>query len=181
MTFNISGTRELEKALFDLGSNLSARRIGRKVLTEASRPMVEMARALAPDDPNTPGALKESIKAQSAKNAALNRGEGALRANLDRDEVAGIVIGIDGDLRPHVLKPRKRGVQSKRSRRGKRGGMVEDLGVAGYSVIQEFGSKKMEANPYMRPAFDAEAAATIVRSVGILREELRKAAARIRK
>lgn len=171
-------SRALDKALHDLGNHMQARRIGRKTLTQAGKPMLDLAVALAPDDPNTSGALKQSIKMQPARKAALGRGGAGLLAELDRDEVVGVVIGIDAEVLPTVMKPRQRGKQTGRERRGKRGGLVEDLGVAGYSVIQEFGSVRMAANPFMRPAFDAEAEGTIRRSVTILEQEIAKAVAR---
>lgn len=152
LSIEVKGLADLEKALFELGSTSTARRVGQRALLEGAKPMVELAQALAPKDRPL---LSRAIAAQ-----ASNR-------NRSKD-TAEVVIGIDSSLDPAVWKMRKRG----------KGG-YRDPGVAGEAVVQEFGTEKMQANPFMRPAFDAEAE-TLIRTVGLfLGPEIEKAAARL--
>lgn len=145
--------------------------------------MVAAIKALAPDDAATAGALKESIKIQNSSAARLSRGQGGFRANLDREDAATVVIGIDSSERETVWRARKRGQRKgknqARPQRGANLGEVKDVGVAGYAVIQEFGSEKMQANPFMRPGFEATAE-QVIRGVAVsLKAEIEKSASRL--
>lgn len=181
----VEGLAELEKQLFQLGSTSTARRVGQRALLEAAKPMVERIKQLAPDDPKTAGALKESIKMTTGKRVRLNRGQGSLRGEFDSEDLATVVIGIDGDVRPHEWRPRKRGIRQGKNRvraqRSAKKDEVLDVGVAGYSVMQEFGTEKMAANPFMRPGFDATAELVIRRVGQTLGPEIEKSAARLAK
>lgn len=157
VTVKVDGQAELEKALFALGSTSTARRVGQRALMVAAEPMVEAIQRFAPKDKMN---LDRSIKAQPS--------------NRDRNrDTASVVIGIDGSVNPTVTMARQSN--------GKRKGPVIDLGVAGYSVMQEFGTPKMAANPFMRPGFDATAALVITRVGATLGSEIEKSAARLAK
>lgn len=61
VTVSIAGLREVDAALGDLGKVLG-RNVMRRVAVKRLKPMAEVARSLAPDDPNTGGNdLKTSI------------------------------------------------------------------------------------------------------------------------
>lgn len=157
VTFKMDGLADLEKALFELGSTSTARRVGQRALMQGAVPMVQRARANAPDDPRTALGLKEAVAAKPS-----NR-------NRSRD-TAEVIIGIDWNIEPARDVPRKR-----------RRGTYRDPGVGGNAVMQEFGTVKMKAQPFMRPAFDAEAENTIARVGEALAVEIQKSAARLAK
>lgn len=157
VTVSVDGLADLEKALFELGSTSTARRVGQRALMQAAQPMVDRARANAPDDPNTPLGLKQAIAAKPS-----NR-------NRSRD-TAEVIIGIDWDIEP------ARDVARKSGR-----GTYRDPGVGGNALMQEFGTTKMKAQPFMRPALDAEAENTIRRVGETLGPEIEKSAARLAK
>lgn len=154
VSVKIEGLAEMEAALAELGSPSTARRVGQRALIAAAAPMVQTIQALAPKDRMN---LERSIKAQPS---SFGR----------RDGRASVVIGIDSSVKPTVSRPTKSGT-----------GTAIDLGVGGYSVMQEFGTVNMAANPYMRPGFDAEAEATIRRVGDTLGPEIEKSAARLAK
>jgi HK97 gp10 family phage protein len=151
-TVKVAGLADLEKALFELGSPSTARRVGQRALMKASEPMVAAIKRFAPKEE---GNLEQSIKAQPSSR------------NRDKD-VAQVLIGIDASVQPRTVVPRKSGK-----------GTYIDPGVAGVAVIQEFGDEKMQANPFARPGFEAEAAATIVRVGETLGPEIEASAARL--
>jgi hypothetical protein len=157
VTVKFEGGRALEAALRDLGKRATAKNVGRRALMQAAEPIRDMAKQLAPDDPATGAGkfLKESIKAAPGRR---NRG--------DRTWV---LVGIDASVDPATEKPRQGG-----------GGSYRDPGVAGVSVIQEFGApaRNIPAQPYMRPAWEANKAATLGRIGDALWDEIDKAAQR---
>lgn len=157
MKVSITGGREIEAALRELGSKVTAKNVGRRGLLNAAAPIRDMAKMLAPDDPATGSNkfLKESIKAVPGRR---NRG----------DRVWAIV-GIDASVDPARNVPRKSG-----------GGSYRDPGVAGVSVIQEFGAPgaHVPPRPFMRPSWEANKAATPQRIADEVKVEVEKAAAR---
>lgn len=152
MPIKVAGLAQLEQALFELGSPSTARRVGQRALLVAAEPMVKAIRALAPKDELH---LEQSIKAQPSN------------TNRSRD-TAEVVIGIDASVQPRTAKTRKRGK-----------GQYVDPGVAGVSVLQEFGDSKMTANPYMRPGFEATAEEVILAIGRTLGPEIERSAARL--
>lgn len=151
-SIRVEGLAELEKALFDLGSTSTARRVGQRALVEGAAPMVAAIQALAPKDQ---GDLVQSIKIQPS---TRNRSK----------DTAEAVIGIDSSVQPPVMVTRKRGK-----------GTYRDPGVSGVAVLQEFGDSQMAANPFMRPGFDATAAGVIINIGRYLGPEIEKSAARL--
>jgi hypothetical protein len=157
MKVKIKGGRETEAALRALGKQVTARAVGRRGLKLAAEPIQALARALAPDDPKTgPGKfLKDSIKVGNAK-------------SRDKDQIW-IKVGIDASADPARYVNRVRG-----------GGSYRDPGVAGAAVIMEFGAPgaNVPAHPFMRPAWEANKAASPQRIADSVRVEVRKAAER---
>lgn len=151
-TFKLEGFAELERKLFALGSTRIANRIGKKALEAAAEPIRATAERLAPDDPATPVGLKQSIKFATKR----------------RDDVVMTRIGIDPDVVPPVDRVRKRGK-----------GAYRDPGPAGVAVMQEFGTEKMAANPFMRPAWDGHKDATPGRIGKVLGREIEIAAKKL--
>jgi HK97 gp10 family phage protein len=155
-TVRIEGLAGLDKALRELGNAVTARRIGRKALEAGLEPIRAMASALAPDNPETSGNLKIAI------------GKTIHRAKTE-DQLWGSV-GIDKSVDPPRMVARKSGK-----------GSYRDPGVAGNAVMQELGTGKMPANPFMRPAWFAEGPAAPGRIAAQLRIDIDKAARRAAK
>jgi HK97 gp10 family phage protein len=151
VTVDLKGFRELEAKLRALADSKEVKRAGREALRKAAEPIRDQAKALAPKDIHN---LEKSIK------TAATRGL--------KGDAAGVTIGIDRNVDPPVYRGRKRGK-----------GSYRDPGVAGNAVIQEFGSERMAANPFMRPAWDAEKDATPRRIADALGTAIERAARRI--
>lgn len=156
MKVSFSGGREIEAALREIGSKATAKNVGRRALLKAAEPIRDKAQQLAPDDPKTGAGkfLPESIKAAPGRR---NKGDRVWA-----------VIGIDASDDPATEKPRQGG------------GTYRDPGVAGVAVIQEFGAPaaNVPAQPFMRPAWEAEKAATPQRIADELWIDLEKTAQR---
>lgn len=171
MKVTFKGGVELQAALRELGSKVTAKNVGKRALLKAAEPIRDRAKALAPDDPATGIGkyLKESIKAAPGKR---NRG----------DRVWALV-GIDADVDPPTYHPRQkaRAVQTRKFRDGRSPAVAtqwRDPGVAGVAGIIEFGRPGVPAKPFMRTAWEAEKAATPDRIATELASEIDKAAAR---
>jgi HK97 gp10 family phage protein len=156
VTVKFSGGRELEAALLALGDQAAMRRTAARALRLAGEPIRAAAVALAPDDPQTAGNLKQAIRLGPQK-------------SRDKDQVW-VRIGIDSTVDPAAEKQRQSGR-----------GSYRDPGVAGNAVIQEFGTPKMPANPFMRPAWDAGSAAAPGLIARELWDAIAKSAARLAK
>ncbi|MDZ4307171.1 HK97-gp10 family putative phage morphogenesis protein [Allopontixanthobacter sp.] len=128
------GGKELEAKLKQLETELSARRVGQAALRKAARPIVDKAKSMVPQDQ---GNLRDAIKAGATRR----------RKGSDGQQVW-LSVGIDMNVQP----PAMVGKQS--------GGQYRDPGVVGVAVIQEFGTPKMAANPFMLPAWDSEKGST---------------------
>lgn len=152
MKVSIKGGKEVEATLRELGNKITARNVGRRALESAAAPIRDMAELLAPDDPKTGAGkfLKESIKIAPGKR---------------RGDTIRVLVGIDASVDPAVEKPRQGG------------GTYRDPGVAGVSAIQEFGAPaaNVPAQPFMRPAFEVNKAATPQRIADGVRIEVEKA------
>lgn len=131
VTTQFKGGAALQAALRALGDDRSINTAGRAGLRAGAEPIRALAVALAPVDQ---GKLKQAIKVASAK---AGRGD-------DRDHLR-VVVGIDRSVDPPSFKPRIGGK-----------GSYRDPGVAGHSVIIEFGRAGAPAQPYFTPAWEAE-------------------------
>lgn len=155
MKVEFKGGIELQAALRELGSKVTAKNVGKRALVKAAEPIAAKAKALAPDDPATGAGkyLRESIKAAPGKR---NRG----------DRVWALV-GIDASVDPAKYVNRKSG-----------SGSYRDPGVAGVAGIIEFGRSGVPPKPFMRSAWESEAPASPGRIANELRVEIDKAAQR---
>lgn len=157
---NVSGLKELDEALGELG-----KRMGRAVLQRSLRKAAEPMRKMAEEGaPYRTGRLGGSIKILArAKGADLGRAE--YRETLS---ATGSRSAAQGALR-----------DARRAAVGQVNlfmGPTDKDGWHGRFI--EFGTRHHDPDPFMRPAFDAEAQPTINRLAPILRVEIDKAAAR---
>lgn len=130
MKVSFEGGLELAAALRGLGDDKALRLAQAKALEAGAEPVRDLARTLAPDDPAT------GLNPRQWIDFKRRPGKGT-RSIVD--------VGIDRSDDPPTVVGRKSGR-----------GTYRDPGIAGVSVMQEFGTDKMAANPYMRPAMDAE-------------------------
>ena len=147
-----------------------ASRLQRKGLTQAlrkgMRPVVRAARAKAPVDT---GALKKAIVARV--NTRMGRRVGG----------AVVQVGIRGGAKEYVDSSRNRARVIKRGKRkgifvpGRVGESYEQGGNQFYFRFLEFGTNKLPARPFLRPALAENAQKT----TDIVTAELRKAVDRI--
>ena len=148
LTFKMTGLAELQKKLEE-----RPQRVIRKILRKAL---------------SAGGGIVRDMMAQMAP-----RGEtGFLSANFDfkvrvaRDNVSGTAfIGPKGKTYYPNVGSRDRGVST--GKYGKKGGA---LPVASVARFLEFGTSKMPARPFMRPAFAASGRQALDKIIEVLRE-----------
>ncbi len=169
VTVRVDGLKELDAALGEL-SKATARNVLKRVLKRAGQPIADAAKSYAPKDTNE---LAESIvvspkikntvgndefakamKAGLGKDAAVSALRGARRAAKGEGSFAIVYVG------PTQAKTKRNAIKR---------------------IVQEFGSRKMPAHPFMRPAWDSqkERALDIIKSD--LGAEILKTAARVAK
>lgn len=163
----VEGLKELDAALGEL-SKATARNTMRRALINAAEPMRAAAERNAPVDT---GKLKRSIivtskidnKAGKSEYAAVMRGGGSKSQAVQAMRDARRAKGIGESFAEAFMGPAK-------------GGKRDSI----KAVVQEFGSRKQAAQPYLRPAFDAEAQNVIGNIKAELSAEIDKAAKRAR-
>ena len=160
MKIELSGGLEIQRALRELGDPRTVRTALRKALRDAARPMLEHVRDGVSVDK---GDYRRAVKMAAAKGERLDSPE------------FGIVIGVDANEQPATI------VVRKTRSNGGRGGTYRDPGVAGVSVIDEFGTPTQPANPAFRRGFDAEGEGTIRRFGDVAGKVIEQAAARLAK
>lgn len=164
---SVSGLKELDAALGEL-SKSGARGVLRRALSKAAEPMRAAAERNAPE---RTGALKKSIivtskvdnKAGKAEYAAVMKGGGSKAQAVGALRDARREKGIGESFAEVFMGPAKS---------GKRASIK--------AMVQEFGSVKQGAQPYMRPAFDGEAHNVIGKIKDELSTEIGKAVGRAR-
>lgn len=150
-TFTVTGLQELQRKLEELPRDV-ARRVLREPMTNAANLVKEAMVNLAPKDS---GFLAEHFNA---------------KFRIKRGELAGTAfIGPAG----HVYYPgrgsKERGTST--GKNPKRGGLVPVVSIARFL---EFGTSKMAAKPFMRPAFESTKGAAIDVITQGVREALAK-------
>jgi HK97 gp10 family phage protein len=166
------GIKEFEAALADLGRSLG-RNVLERSLRKAAKPMLDLAKEMAPHDQ---GDLEHSLKI--ARDTVSDPGKAAfaevMQATGNRDAARAALRDAyrtqGGAVVDLVLGP--------------------DLNDGGHTAhIVEFGTGprylksgksvgEMPPDPFLRPAFDAEARLTVERLKPILRSEIDKAVTR---
>jgi hypothetical protein len=130
VTTEFKGGRALQAALRELANSRAINAAGREGLKAGAQPIADLAITLAPEFEHK---LKSAIKVGPA------RGKGNDKDHLN------VVVGIDRSVDPPSFKPRLTGK-----------GSYRDPGVAGHSVIIEFGRAGAAAQPFMTPAMDSQ-------------------------
>ncbi|WP_276946667.1 HK97 gp10 family phage protein [Haematobacter massiliensis] len=156
----VEGLADLEAALADLGKSLG-RAVLRRVGKAELEPMADRARAMAPDDPATSASIADTIII-TTKRPAGQKAAGAVA--FARARAAGLSAG--------------------EARAAARAAGTGDVDIFmgpnrdPKAVQQEFGNSLHVAQPYMRPAWDAQKSA-LPEAIGkALWTEIQKAAAR---
>ena len=140
---SVSGFRELERALAEL-PKATGRNVLRRTLTKAAQPIAEKARELVPVDQ---GDLKQSISVSARIKNKVGNAEfaAAMRAGLGKAAA----------------------VRAMRDARRADGGSFAEMFVGPavpqgfYGHLVEFGTRRTTAQPFMRPAWDAEQRAAL--------------------
>lgn len=163
MKIRVDGLREVDRALGEL-SKSAARTVLRRAGMTALRPMAEMAARLAPRDTGelagsiTVSARADGADAGKAAFASVMRRGGsrsdAVQALREARESQDFVTVFAGPRKPDGARE------------------------AVKQIAMEFGSFKDAAQPYMRPAFDAEARPTVDRLKPLIMAEIERAMAR---
>ena len=143
-TVEISGMRELEAALAELGNQTQRRTVARRAARKALEPMAEIARALAPV---RSGGLKDSIQVGtkvSGSNAASAAFAQVMRSGGTREDA----------------------VAAMRDARRAGSSLVElhmGPGRQPQAITQEFGTSFHPPQAFMRPAWDQDSQAALDR------------------
>jgi HK97 gp10 family phage protein len=163
-TFEMQGLKELEASLAELGK-ATARNVMTRALIKSAEPIKQAAISYAPRDQ---GNLAESITV-SVKTAARSGKKAfseAMKKGASRAEAGA------------AARTANKGAKGKDSFSQIFIGPTRD---GYYGMFNEFGTKKMAAQPFMRPAFDAganQALATIKDNLVIEIEKARQRAAK---
>jgi HK97 gp10 family phage protein len=144
ISVQVSGLKELDRALGELPKSVAKATLVR-TLKKAGEPIAQAARAAAPIDDGT---LRDSIVVSARlKNTSAKAGKAAFGAAMK----AGLgEVAARGALR-----------DAQRAFGGKSFaemyvGPSMGKGVLRYAHLQEFGTSKHAAHPFMRPAWDSE-------------------------
>lgn len=165
---SVSGLKELEAGLAEL-SKATARNTMQRALTKAAEPMKDAAERNAPE---RTGALKRSIIVTSKTNNRIGKKE--YGATLAAGGTKAQAVSALRDAR----RSKGYGESFAEVYMGPAKGSKRDAIKA---LVQEFGSRKQAAQPYLRPAFDAEAQGVIDRVAGELSTEIDKSVQRARR
>ncbi|MTH76316.1 HK97 gp10 family phage protein [Paracoccus aestuariivivens] len=152
---NIQGLADLEKALDNLSKSVN-RSVLRKSLRKAAGPMRDMAKSLAPVDD---GELRDSV----IIGGLLNKSQKSKHRKLTADERSSIELFV--------------GPSYKLGAGGRHGHLVE-FGTEPHIVGGVFAGAQHPGTapqPFMRPAFDAEARPTVDRLAPLLWAEIEAA------
>lgn len=152
--FDLKGLKELHDKLEELPRGLQ-RGVLKRAGTEALEPMADHARAIVPV---REGALRASIRIESK----------TIRSASFRASYAAFKRG--GGARPKMRRGEKGTIQVQ---------VVSGGRAAPHAVFVEMGTAKMPAEPFMRPAADSQANATIRRLADAIGKHLTKTATRL--
>lgn len=174
MKVTVTGLKDLEKQMQNL-SRAASKGAARRAAIKAMRPMADLASSLAPRDT---GELAASIIVSAkAKGAAADVGKAefaavmrqggsraeaasALRTARRNSDAASGAPSIELFMGPTVGATKKDAIKR---------------------IAQEFGTIKMAAHPYMRPAWDQDKNAMLERLKANLWEEVEKSLVRAQK
>ena len=166
ITVSVDGLRELDAALGELSKGV-ARNTLRRALLKAGQPMADLMREMAPDDPATSGVrdLGDSITISTRADGA-DAGKAAFSQALSGG-------GSRGDALSAMKAARAGGAFAEV--------YIGPTGQAFHGRFQEFGTPHHGPQPFVRPAFDADAPAVIDRLRAEMTTEIAKSVGRARK
>lgn len=166
-TFKIEGLRELDEALKEL-PRATARNVLKRALTKAGQPMADMARSLAPVDPDGGGTLRDNIVVSSRIKNKVGASEYA----------AAMRDGLGKEAAVAALRDARRAAAGMGSHAEV---YVGPTTKAFYGMFQEFGTRNHGPQPFLRPAFDSRAPRALDTIRDDLATEIEKARARLAK
>jgi HK97 gp10 family phage protein len=144
MTVRTEGFAELERALQELGREATQKASLRRAARKAIQPVADMARTLAPDDPETGG---NDLRSSIGVGTRLSQRQASLHRRMFRDERAAVEVFAGAGPLPQAH-------------------------------LQEFGTRHHAAQPFLRPAWDAEGRRTLDRLATELWADIQRTAAR---
>jgi HK97 gp10 family phage protein len=161
MGIRLQGFPELEETLKQLPRATGRNVLGR-ALKNAAKPIQQKAQSLAPKDT---GALRKSIIVEEVKGKSGGKSAfaAARAAGASIAEARAATAGTSGETKAEV-------------RIGPRNGLSKSDSIK--TIVQEFGSVKQAAQPYIRPAWDAHKDGASASVKTELWKEIEKAVAR---
>lgn len=166
-TVKIEGLKELDQALGEL-SKATARNTMRRALISAAEPMRAAAERNAPI---LTGQLSRSI----AISASIGQKNDPGKAAYAKTMAGG---GTRTQAREALITARRAAGVGESFAEVYLGPTVSGKRNSIKAIVQEFGSVKQPAQPYMRPAFDSQARNVLNRISGELKTEVDKSVAR---
>lgn len=152
LTVHVSGLREIEAAMMELSRSIN-KRVARKVLVDAGRPLADLMRALAPEDE---GDLKQAIDVGTRLTKHGARVQRRYwQPKPDVEAYVGVAASFDD-------------------------GDEDNPDPVRHAHITEFGSAHSAPFPFARPAWDADKMNCLYRIKQMLGSEVQKAILRAR-
>lgn len=190
MKFKLEGSKELEAALLEVAKNSTRVAITRRALTKAAAPMRDKAKQYAPIDQ---GDLEASIVLSTRASGEVGNAaySSSIRDAADAAKAAGQAFDLGAAKGAAVVAMR----DARRAFKAVNPPAIVYLGPAQggwHGSLVELGTRARlnggvyagtthpgtAPQPFLRPAFDSEAQATIDRLAPLLREEIDKSAKR---
>ena len=155
LTVKVTGTEGLLEVINEMKNDFGDKATNRTIIQgarEAMKPALAMAKSLVPVDT---GALRASLQIEARK--PTKRDKRSKYVN-ESDVVVAFITTASGKQ----LAKRKFHNVAESKRQGKK---VVSVGIEsdGRAVAQEFGTAKIAAKPYLRPALEATAEETVSR------------------
>lgn len=166
LKMSVSGVKELHKALEELGKKATQKAVLERSIKKAATPMLKRAKELAPVED---GDLVKSlvIQREVLSDPGKSAYAAAMRGGATKDQA----------------------VAARRTAQREHGGQVTQMVLGpqlglrkgSHAHLVEFGTEHAAPQPFLRPAFDAEASKTVDRIGAILSDEIQKTAKRVAK
>lgn len=154
-TIKVEGLRELDQALAAVAKDATAKAMMRRALKEAAQPMADMAQSLAPVG-ETHG-LQKSVRVGTL----LSRRQARLHRKMVRDDRAAVEMFVGPGPDPAAI--------------------AMEFGTEPHTLGGQYAGAwhpGTEPQPFMRPAWDAEAVPTVRRLANTLAGVIARAAKR---
>jgi len=159
-TMTVSGLADLEEALQELGNAVAGKALYNALMT-AAIPIQDTAIAMAPQAVKPHYRYKRRGKKVRGKADASQPAAGTTTER---------VLEQPGNLRKNIARKRLKGRKYSELTGGEAYVGVSWQGNAFYGRFLEFGTAKMAARPFLRPAFDARSG----EALGIFMDRLRE-------